>query len=254
MIVHTEEERASLIAGGRKLAHILNELSKKVEPGASTQTLEDEARRLILEAGGVPAFLDYQPTGSKRPYPAALCVSVNDAIVHGIPNEYPAIIKNGDIVTLDCGFVYDGLITDAAVCVMAGNVDEKDALLVRASYEALDAGIAKARVGNKIGDIGAAIEKVGKKYGLGSPRELGGHSVGRQVHEEPFIPNFGPEGSGPDIEEGMVLAIEPMFMLGDSKVRLDSDGYTYRTRDSSKTAHVEHTVIVGKDGAEILTK
>lgn len=254
MIVRNENERETLREAGKKHASILKQLAAMVVPGISTAELEDEARRLIAEAGAEAAFLGYQPHGAKRPYPAALCVSVNDAIVHGIPNENSLTIQEGDIVTLDCGLTYKGLITDAAVCVIAGQGSEEDKTLIRATREALDAGIAQAYAGNHIGDIGAAIEAFGKKYGFGSPRELGGHSVGRHVHEEPFVPNFGPAGSGELLEEGMVIAIEPMFMLGRSKIYLDKDGYTYRTKDGSKSAHVEHTVIVGANSAEVLTK
>ncbi|MBI4068136.1 type I methionyl aminopeptidase [Candidatus Kaiserbacteria bacterium] len=254
MKVENDNERATLREAGKKHAVILQQLAVMVVPGISTAELEDEARRLITEAGAESAFLGYQPQGAKRPYPAALCVSVNDAIVHGIPNENSLTIQEGDIVTLDCGILYQKLITDAAVCVIAGHGSYEDKTLIRAAKEALDAGIAQARTGNHIGDIGAAIEAIGKKYDLGSPRELGGHSVGRHVHEEPFVPNFGPAGSGEELVDGMVLAIEPMFMLGGSKIYLDPDGYTYRTRDGSKSAHVEHTVIVGKDRAEVLTQ
>ena len=253
MIVRNDNERTTLREAGKKHAAILKQLAVMVVPGISTLELEEEARRLIQEAGATPAFLGYQPQGAKRPYPAALCVSVNDAIVHGIPNEHPITLQEGDIVTLDCGLTYKGLITDAAVCVIAGQGSEEDKKFIRAAREALDAGIAQARAGNHIGDIGAAIEAVGKKYGYGSPRELGGHSVGRHVHEEPFVPYFGPAGGVEILEEGMVMAIEPMFMLGGSKIYLDPDGYTYRTKDGSKSAHVEHTVIVAKNGAEVLT-
>lgn len=254
MMIKSEEERKSLREGGRRLAGILHVLSTMVVPGVTGQELEDEARRLIEEAGGTPAFLNYKPHGAKRPYPAALCLSINDAIVHGIPNERPVTIEEGDVVTLDTGLIYDGLITDAAVTVIAGKGSDEDKRLIRCVKEALDSGIAAARVGNKVGDIGAAIEEVGKEYGFGSPRELGGHSVGRHVHEEPFIPNFGPAGTGPDLEAGMVIAIEPMFMHGSGKVKLDSDGYTYRTKEGSKSAHIEHTIIIGEHGAEVLTK
>ena len=254
MIVKDEQERETLREAGKKHAAILRQLAAMTFPGVSTLELEEKARELISQAGGTPAFLGYKPQGAKRPYPAALCVSINDAIVHGIPNENPTVIQEGDIISLDCGFLYEGFITDAAVCIIVGEGSEEEKRLVQATYEALKDGVCEARVGNTIGDIGAAIEDVGKKYGFGSPRELGGHSVGRAVHEEPFISNFGPAGSGPTLEEGMVLAIEPMFMLGGSKIYLDKDGYTYRTKDGSKSAHVEHTVIVGKEGAEIVTE
>ena len=254
MIVQNENERVTLREAGKKHAAILRNLVIMTVPGITTLELEEEARRLIKEAGSTPAFLNYKPHGARRPYPAALCVSINDAIVHGIPNENPTTIQEGDVVTLDCGITYQGLITDAAISVIAGAGSTEDKKLIAATQEALAAGIRSARAGNHIGDIGAAVEAVGEKYGYGSPRELGGHSVGRAVHEEPFVPNFGPAGTGEELVEGMVLAIEPMFMLGGSKVYLDKDGYTYRTKDGAKSAHVEHTVIVGKNGAEVLTQ
>jgi methionyl aminopeptidase len=174
--------------------------------------------------------------------------------VHGIPNEDPHICAAGDVVTLDAGLIHAGLITDAAITVCVGTPEEKVRTMLKAAYEALDAGIAAARVGNTIGDIGYAVERVARKYELNYPHELGGHSVGLHVHEEPFVPNYGTPGSGPKLEEGMVLAIEPMFMLGKAAIKLDSDGYTYRTKDGSKAVHVEHTVLITASGPEILTK
>ncbi|MEK7627897.1 MAG: type I methionyl aminopeptidase [Patescibacteria group bacterium] len=253
MIIRADFEREALRKGGARLATLLQKLATMVAPEVSVMSLEAEAQKLIKETGDTPAFLGYQPHGAKRPYPAALCVSINDAIVHGIPEE-GTVIQDGDVVTLDCGLVHEDFITDSAVTVYAGTVSEEKKLLIRATEEALAAGINAARTGNHMGDIGYAIERVGKKYSLGSPRELGGHSVGNAVHEEPFVPNFGTPGKGPILEEGMVIAIEPMFMLGSSGIRLDADGYTYRTRDGSCSAHSEHTVIVGAQGAEVLTK
>lgn len=254
MIARTQQEKDTLREGGKRLATILQSLKAMVVPGISTQELEDEARRLVEEYGDKPAFLGYRPEGARRPYPAALCVSVNDAIVHGIPNEASLVLQEGDVVTLDMGLIHGELITDAAVSVLVGGGDADTKTLLQAAHEALDAGIAAARVGNTLGDIGHAIERVGTRYTLGSPQELGGHSVGKAVHEEPFVPNFGDAGAGPILKEGMVLAIEPMFMLGRSAIRLDADGYTYRTKDGSKAVHVEHTVLLTNEGPEILTK
>jgi len=225
-----------------------------VAPGISTQELEDEARRLVAEGGDRAAFLNYQPEGARRPYPAALCVSVNDAIVHGIPNEDAHILQEGDLVTLDIGLEHGGLITDAAISINVGGVHAENSTLIRVAQEALDAGIGAARAGNTVGDIGHAIEKVGVKYKLNFPAELCGHSVGLSVHEEPLILNYGEPGTGEQLVDGMVIAIEPMFMMGKSAIKLDSDGYTYRTKDGSRAVHVEHTVLVTPQGAEILTK
>lgn len=253
MIAQTEKERETLREGGARLGSYLAVLKRMAKPGISTLFLEEEAQKLIGSQGDKASFFGYMPDGARRPYPAALCVSVNDAIVHGIPNEDPEILNDGDVVTLDMGLTHDGLVTDAAVCLVVGNAAPDEKRLLQCAREALDAGIAEARVGNTLGDIGYAIETVGKQYKLNGPRELGGHSVGARVHEEPFIPNFGKRGTGPKITEGMVLAIEPMFMLGRGAIFLDADGYTYRTRDGSKSAHVEHTVLVTAQGPEILT-
>lgn len=254
MIVQTEAEAATLREGGKRHAEILKELALLVRPGVSTQFLEDEARRLIVENGDTPAFLGYTPEGERHPFPAALCVSINDVIVHGIPNLEPHIIAEGDLVTLDTGLIHGGLITDAAVSVIAGNGSEDVRRLLRATQEALDAGIGAARAGNTVGDIGAAIQAVAERYGYNYPLELVGHGVGRSVHEDPIIPNYGEPGEGPELQDGMVIAIEPMLMLGKRTVKYDSDGYTCRTRDGSVAAHIEHTVLVGVNGAEILTK
>ncbi len=254
MIVRNHEDVRILREGGKRLGAMLRHLGGLVQQGTLTSFLEDEARAYIAKNGDTPAFLDYTPDGADRPYPAALCVSVNDAIVHGIPNEEILELVSGDVVTLDAGLVHGGLITDAAITLVVGTADDSVKVMLKAAYEALDAGIAAARVGNTIGDVGHAIEKVAKKYQLNYPRELGGHSVGLHVHEEPFIPNFGAPGTGPALEEGMVLAIEPMFMLGKSAIKLDKDGYTYRTKDGSKAVHVEHTVLITATGPEILTR
>lgn len=254
MIARSQEEIAALREGGKRLGKILQTLGTLVRPGLSTEELENMARALIAEGGDKAAFLDYKPRGARRPYPAALCVSVNEEIVHGIPNEDPRTLEEGDVVTLDLGLIHEGLVTDAAVCVIAGKADPEDARLVRCTQEALSAGITKACIGNTIGDIGHAVEKVGDHYGFAFPYELGGHSVGTHVHEEPFIPNYGKPGEGERLVEGLVLAIEPMFMRGRSGIELARDGYTYRTKDRSRTAHVEHTIIVTKDGPEILTR
>lgn len=254
MIVRNHDDVRALREGGKRLSAMLHYLATLAKEGVSTQFLEDEARAYIERNGDTPAFLNYTPEGADRPYPAALCVSVNDAIVHGIPNEDPHILTPGDVVTLDSGLIHAGLITDSAITVCVGNPGEEVRAMLKAAYEALDAGIAAARVGNTIGDIGHAIERVANKHGLNYPYELGGHSVGLHVHEEPFVPNYGKPGSGPVLEEGMVLAIEPMFMLGKPAIKLDSDGYTYRTKDGSKAVHVEHTVLITAAGPEILTR
>ncbi len=254
MIIQTEQEREILRKGGKRLAKILQELGEMCAPGITTQDLEDRALELIAELGDRPATLGYKPKGAKREYPAALCVSINDEIVHGVPCENPKTLKEGDIASIDCLLEHEGLITDSAVTVGVGNITNEDRRLINAVKEARSEGIKYAIAGNNIGEIGKAISAVAKKYGYDTPPELGGHGVGKGVHERPFVANY--EG-GPDsdvvLQDGEVIAIEPMMSAGSARLKLASDGYTYKVRDGSKTAHFEHTVIVGKNSAEVLT-
>jgi methionyl aminopeptidase len=254
MIIINDTEREGIRTSGKYLGEILDLLRDYVVPGVSTHTLEERAREMIAARECKAAFLNYTPRGAKRAYPAALCVSVNDEIVHGIPNEKPRTLSEGDVVTLDLGISWNAFFTDSAVTVPVGAVHADVLRMIECTKEALAAGIFEARAGNRLGDIGAAIESVAKKYKLQFPKELGGHGVGRSVHEEPFIHNWGRKGQGEMLEEGMVLAIEPMFMLGSNKLKLLSDGYTYATVDGKKSAHQEHTVIVTDGDPEIVTQ
>ena len=253
-LIKTEDEIKRLREGGKILAKILRELSEKVVPGVSTLELENYARELISKFDARPAFLGYTPVGSRRAFPAALCVSVNSEIVHGIPNEKPKILREGDIVSIDCGIEYKKMFTDSALTVPCGQVDERGRLLLKATKEALAAGIKVSKPGKKTGDIGAAIERVAKKYGFQIADDLGGHGVGRSPHEDPFIPNFGIPKSGVALLPGLVIAIEPMLNEGTSKVKFLSDGYTFVTADNKRSAHFEHTILITKDGPEILTQ
>lgn len=252
--VKSTEEIAHLREGGKHLARIVREVSRHVAVGHSVADLDTMAERLTREQGDTPAFLGYSPHGAKRPYPASICVSINEEVVHGIPTENPHLIKDGDIVSLDYGISHKGLITDHAVTVIAGKADQKAKRLVKATEEALTAGIKAAWAGNHVGDIGAAVQKVAERYGYGIVWELGGHGVGYRVHEEPYIPNFGEPGTGPELVPGMVLAIEPMFTEGSPDVRLMPDGYTFVTRDHSRAAHFEHTIVITGGAPEVLTK
>ncbi len=252
--IKTEEEIKTLRKGGRILASILKTLLKEVKPGVSCADIDARALALMTEAGGRPSFLNYTPDGAKRPYPASLCISINDEIVHGIPNEEPKIIKAGDVVTLDGGFIYEGLFTDHAVTVAVGKVDKKVKDLMKATKEALQAGIDAARPGNHIGDIGYAVSQVALKRGFCVIQHLAGHGVGYAVHEDPYVPNYGERGQGDEIVPGMVLAIEPMFGLGASGIKLQKDGYTYSTIDGSIAVQYEHTVAITEKGPVILTK
>ncbi|HEY4501401.1 MAG TPA: type I methionyl aminopeptidase [Candidatus Paceibacterota bacterium] len=254
MTIKNDTEHANLIEGGKRLAAVLDALRVKVAPGVTAEELDDLAEEMIRHGGDEPCFLGYTPEGAKRPYPAALCVSVNDEVVHGIPNESTKVLKNGDIVGLDLGLTHNNIIVDAAITVPVGEVDEQTKKLLIATERALVSGIAAAMPGNRIGDISYAIQKEIEDAGFKVVRELGGHGVGDLVHEEPFIPNFGHAGTGPELVEGMVLALEPISTVGKAAVVLAPDGYTYRTKDGSRSAHFEHTILIEKDKARIITQ
>ena len=240
--------------GGRRHAEILRALSEMVTPGMSTLILEEEALRLIHAHGDKPAFLNYSPKGARRPFPAALCVSINDEIVHGIPNEKERILKEGDIVSLDLGLKHEGFITDSAVTVPVGSVDDEARDVMRLAREALEAGIAAALPGAHVGDIGEAIHRVVKGTGYSLAEDLAGHGVGFEVHEDPFVPNIGRKGEGEKLVAGMVIAIEPMVNAGGSAIADTDDGYTIVTADGSRSAHFEHTIAITEEGNIVLTR
>lgn len=259
----TEEEIAVMREGGKIHAKILKEVAKKIKPGVKTSALNSYAEQLIDEAGCTAAFLGYQPYDAKKPFPAALCVSINEEIVHGIPNEgNDRILFEGDIVSLDLGLTYGStsspqakpMITDAAITIPVGKINKEAQTLVRATKEALDRAIRAMQPHGHIGDIGDAIMQVAIKYGFGVIEGLSGHGVGYSVHEDPMVPNKAKRGEGPELREGMVIAIEPMFSLGSRDIKRLSNGYTFITRDKSLSAHFEHTVAVTKNGIEVLTK
>lgn len=252
--IKTREEIEILREGGKRHAYVLSELAKHVKAGISTLDLENLAKKLIKEGGDTSAFLNYKPRGAERPYPASLCVSINNQIVHGIPNETPAILQEGDIVSLDLGLVHEGLITDSAITVGVEKMKEEDSKLIKHCQEALALGIKSARGGGHVGDIGHAIESFVRPLGYGICSNLAGHGVGYKVHEDPFVPNEGERGKGELLRPGMVIAIEPMLTLGTDKIVLDKDGYTYKTADGSNSAHFEHTVAITDGDPIILTK
>lgn len=255
--IKTPEEIAILREGGRRLAKILKTLEQKVAPGVTSVQLEKEALKLCKEYDGEPAFLGYTPQGANRPYPSALCLSINDAVVHGIPQEQSYTIQEGDIVTLDMGLKYQNLITDSAITIGVGKMDTKGQKLLEAGAGCLEAAIFAARPGNKTGDIGHACEQAldyyHDTYGFNFAEGLGGHGVGHKVHEDPFIPNFSKPKQGPDLRVGMVIAIEPIVNEKSGEIVLDHDGYTIRTEDGGRSVHFEHTVVITENGAEILT-
>ena len=252
--IKTPEEIEILKEGGRRLALVLQKVKEKVKVGLSTQKLENYARRLIHDGGDTASFLGYKPRGAKRPFPAAMCVSINDEIVHGIPNENWRTIKDGDIVSLDLGLTHKGLITDSALSVGVGEVCQKDRNLILHTEEALYRGIKAARGGAHIGDIGYAISSFARQLGYGISEGLAGHGVGYKVHEDPFVPNEGELGQGELLRPGMVLALEPMLTLGTDEIILADDGYTYKTADGSRAAHFEHSIVITDREPIILTK
>jgi methionyl aminopeptidase len=255
MIAHKKEDIAALREGGKRLARHVRKLGEMVVPGITARELEDNARAMVEAEGDTLAFFGHQDSSRDTPYPSGLCLSVNDVIVHSPAGQNGLVIQEGDIVSLDFGIKHKGFYTDHAATVIAGKpLDPHDEELVRGTYEALYAGIKEAKVGNTTGDVGYAVQKIAEKYGFGYPKNLSGHGVGLKVHEDPHIPNFGTPGTGPKFVEGHVIAIEPMMTLGTGNLYVDKDGYSYRTRDGSRSAHAEHTVLVTKKGPEILTK
>lgn len=251
MIVRTPEEREYLIEGGKRLARVLARLEEAVHPGITTRSLDDLAERLIREEGDIPAFKGYTPEGADYPFPATLCVSINDEVVHGIPGDRQ--LQAGDIVALDLGLIHHGLVLDAAVTVPVGTTDAVSYALMDAARTALDAGIAAARPGSRIGDISHAIGSAVQGTTFSIVKVLGGHGVGRSVHEEPWIGNEGHPGTGPEIVSGMVLALEPIVNAGKAAVQVANDGYTFRTRDGSRSAHFEHSILIEEAGTTVLT-
>lgn len=254
MTITSADQKEKLIEAGKRLGKILEDLADMVAPGVSTEALEDEALKRVEAGGDIPAFKGYKLDGAPRAYPAALCVSVNNEVVHGIPNEHARILKTGDIVALDFGLIHEGYVVDSALTVPVGKISKTDQMLLQATQGALEAAIAAARKGNRVGDISHATETALKGTGFSIVRVLGGHGVGRSVHEEPWIANYGHPGTGPELVEGMVLALEPIANVGKASVVLSADGYTYRTKDGSNSAHFEHTVIVTDSDPLVITR
>jgi len=243
--IRSEREITAMRQAGKVVAIVLEILSGAIRPGMETKELDVIAGRELKKLGAKPSFKGY------RGFPANLCVSVNDEIVHGIPGE--RVLKEGDIVSLDFGSIYDGFQGDAAVTVSVGEVKPETKRLMETTADALEAGIAKACAGARLGDISAAVQRCAESGGYSVIREYTGHGIGRQMHEEPQIPNFGQPGTGPLLKKGMVLALEPMVSMGDWRTRLGSDHWTVSTADGSLSAHFEHTVAITDAEAEVLT-
>ncbi len=248
----TKEEIAILREGGKRLAFVLEEVKKKVAPGVKTIELENLVRKLIKDGGDEPAFLGYKPHGSPSPYPAALCVSINNEIVHGLPGE--RVLKEGDVVGLDCGLIHEGLYTDMAMTVAVGKISDDNKKLIWATEQALARAIEVAKPGLRVGDLSSAIEQSIKKAGFKVVRDLAGHGVGYAPHEDPFVPNYGKAGTGPELVPGLVIAIEPMATTGSGNISLADDGWSLVTSDSHLASHAEKTIVITETGAEVLTE
>lgn len=254
MIARTREEIEIIRESGRRLGHHLARLSAMVVAGATPRDIDTAAMKMIEDDGDVAPFHHYPSGRQGEKFPGVICVSTNDIIVHAPGNWDETPFQEGDIVTIDFGVQHRGLITDSARTIIVGKPRmPEEAAMVSSAYEALQLGIDQARVGNTTGDIGYAIQRIAESRGYGYPLNLSGHGVGREVHEEPHVPNYGDPGKGTRLVEGLVIAIEPMFTMGKGDVYVTKDNFTYKTKDGSRACHVEHTVLVTKDGPEILT-
>lgn len=236
--------------GGKRLARILKALKKEVRPGLETRVLDLRARELCREEGVEPAFLGYKPHGARRRFPAALCVSVNDGVVHGTPGD--RVLREGDLVKLDMGLRYKSFYVDSAVTVGVGKVSDEARALIHAAESALARGISVAKPGNTLGDVGFEILKEVSKKGFSIAKGLIGHGIGRELHEDPSVPNEGRRGEGEELRPGMVIAIEPMIAAGRGEIKALPDE-SYATRDGSLAAHAEHTVAITSRGPRVLT-
>lgn len=244
MVLKTPGEIELMDEANRIVFRVLDRMGEMIRPGVTPRELDREAERVIRAAGGVPAFLNY------RGFPATLCISVDDVIVHGIPNE--AALKEGNIVGIDCGVLFKGYYGDAARTFAVGDVGDQASRLLAVTREALELAVRQVRPGGRLSDIGHAVQRHAERHGFSVVREFSGHGIGASLHEDPQVPNFGAPGKGPKLRPGLVLAIEPMVNAGGAGVRMDADGWTARTEDGSLSAHFEYSVAVTDSGARIL--
>lgn len=244
MVLKTPGEIQLMDEANRIVHRVLEAMGRSIVPGVTSRELDRIAEKIIRDAGGVPAFLNY------RGYPATLCISVNDVIVHGIPKDVP--LKDGDIVGIDCGVLYKGYYGDAARTFAVGEIAPEAQRLLEVTEEALRRAVAQVRPGGRLSDIGHAVQRYAESHGFSVVREFSGHGIGTALHEDPQIPNYGLPGKGPKLKPGMVLAIEPMVNAGAAGVRMDADGWTARTEDGSLSAHFEYSVAVTPAGARVL--
>ncbi len=245
ILIKSDEEIELIRQSNILLGKMHAEVAKYIKPGVKTKRLDEIAYQFIKDNGGEPSFLNY------RGYPATLCISVNDVVIHGIPGDYE--IKPGDIVSIDGGIILNKYHSDSAFTYAVGEVDPKVWKLMEATLQALYIGIEQARPGNRVGDIGYAIEHYVRQFGFEPVREMTGHGVGRYLHEDPPIPNYGLRGHGKRLKPGMTIAIEPMINMGSHEIYIESDGWTVRTKDGLPAAHYELSIAIRKNGPDILS-
>jgi methionyl aminopeptidase len=245
IIKKSPQEIEKMARAGEILVAALNDLQERVAPGVSTEQLDQAAERFIRSRGGVPTFKGY------RGFPGSICASPNEMVVHGIPG--PRRLQDGDIISIDVGVTLDGWVADAARTLPVGTIGQTEQNLLAATEASLLAGVAECRAGNRMGDMSSAIQRVAEGAGLSVVRSLVGHGVGRNMHEDPQVPNYGKPGKGPVLEEGMVIAVEPMMTAGRASVRVGGDGWAIFSEDGSPAAHFEFTVAITADGPRVLT-
>lgn len=250
IFLKTEDEIELMRQSNRLVGKTLGELAKLIKPGVTTAELDRVAEEFIRDNGAIPTFKGF-PGSFGTDFPGSICVSVNDQVVHGIPNDDP--LKDGDIISVDCGTLLNGFCGDSAYTFCVGEVDDKTKKLLEVTKESLYLGIENAIVGKRIGDIGYAVQQHCEPKGYGVVREFVGHGIGKDMHEDPQVPNYGRRGTGSLLKKGMCIAIEPMVTLGDRNIVMESDGWTVRTKDGKPAAHFEHTVAVCHGKADILS-
>ncbi|WP_232667757.1 type I methionyl aminopeptidase [Pseudonocardia sp. TRM90224] len=247
----TPREIDAMRVTGAFIAELLGDLAERAQVGVNLLDLELRARKLIEQRGAVSCYWDYAPSFGRGPFRNVICLSVNDAVLHGLPHDY--VLRDGDLLSMDIAVSIDGWVADSARSVIIGTADPDDRHLIDATERALTAGIAAARAGNRLGDISAAIGTVATAAGYPINTEFGGHGLGRTMHEDPHVPNQGRAGRGLRLRPGLTLALEPWFARGTDKIVYDPDGWTIRSADGSRTAHSEHTIAITDDGPRILT-
>ncbi len=243
--IKSKDEINKMVKAGSIVKNLLNEITYMIKPGITTLELDKFAENYIIESGAIPGFKGLYG------FPATICVSINEEVVHGIPSN--RILNDGDIIGIDVGSIYDGFYGDHAKTYPVGNISNNKKKLIKVTKECLDKGIKEAVPGKTIGDIGFAIQSHAESFGFGVVKELVGHGIGKKLHEEPQIPNYGKKGTGPIIKEGMCFAIEPMINFGSDEIYTKSDNWTVCTKDGKPSAHFEHTITIDKDGPKILT-